>query len=318
MYKVGIIGCGDIAEQHAAAYVANGATIVALADVNRVATEKFAAKYEGAKAFDDYKALLDSGLVDVISICTPPSTHEEIAVSALSKGIHVLCEKPLANTIEEGLRIAEAARASKAKFTIGFRHRFFPAVRKVKELIDSGKIGPVVFIDNNFTGSAVHFKDRWFSRKAIAGGGTMMDTTSHSIDIFRYLVGEIAESHGVVHRNWAETDVEDASVLVVKSESGVLGTLTASWTAGVGFAKIDVIGQSGRILFDYHRGGEVQYKERGEDEFTEVPVEPSSGFPEEIGAFLKSLNSTESESPTIEDGVRSLEIIQNVYKASGL
>ena len=173
-----------------------------------------AANVEGAD-LRHYAGLLDSGLVDVVSICTPPVAHEEPAVMALERGIHVMLEKPMAHTVESGRRILEAAEKSGAVLTIGFRHRFLPAIQKLRELVQDGTLGPVVLYQNAFTGPAFQMKDRWFSKKAISGGGTLMDTSIHSVDIFRFIVGEIAEQRALTAHHLEGTDVEDASMLLV-------------------------------------------------------------------------------------------------------
>jgi len=169
-------------------------------------------------------------VVDAVSICTPPDAHAAIALHALGRGIHVLCEKPLAHTLEAGRQMAAAAAQSRALFMTAFRHRFLPAIRKLKELIDAGRVGrprvPAELLLRSGRGTG----KLWFGRKAVAGGGTLMDTSSHSVDLFRFLFGEIVEQHAVMHRHLDGTDVEDASVLVVRAERGAVGSLTASWS----------------------------------------------------------------------------------------
>ena len=311
--RIGIIGCGNIARSHAAGYRENDTPVTAVTDVRRAAAESFAQDLPDARVFPDHVHLLDAGAVDAVSICTPPDTHEAIAVYALRRGVHVLCEKPLAHTVESGRRIAAAAWESRAQFMIAFRHRFLPAVRKLKELTDAGRVGEVVFVQNTFCGPASHLAKSWFGRKAIAGGGTLMDTSSHSVDIFRFLVGEIVEQHAVTHRHLAGIDVEDASVLVVRARNGVLGSFTASWVAGEGVAGLDVMGRDGRICFDYAAGGEIRLKPGGADAWERIPVAESWGFAEEITHFLRAIRGEEARSCPVEEGLRALEVIQAAY-----
>lgn len=130
-----MIGCGGIASAHGEGYQKNGAEIVALVDLNPAAAEEFRKKHAPeARVFPDVESLLASG-VDAISLCTPPSAREEVAVAALGRGIHVLSEKPLAHTIEAGRRIVAAAHASRAFFMTAFRHRFIPPIARMKALI---------------------------------------------------------------------------------------------------------------------------------------------------------------------------------------
>ncbi|MBE2203462.1 MAG: Gfo/Idh/MocA family oxidoreductase [Chthoniobacterales bacterium] len=311
-FKIGIIGCGGIAAAHAQAYRDNGVSVVAVTDVNRASAEKFVKDHASeAAVYEDCHSLLTKAGVDAVSVCTPPSTHEEIVIEALGRRIPVLCEKPLAHTLAAGERMAGAARTAQTPLMIAFRHRFLPAIQKLKALIGEGCIGRPVALSNAFCGPAFFMKDRWFSKKAVAGGGCMLDTSSHTVDIFRYLFGEIVEQHGVTNRAFEGTDVEDSSILTVRGESGVLGTFFASWGAGVGRAVLDVMGDKGRMVYEYGGNIEVVDSERNTRTW---PVESSGGFTEEVAHFLRAIRGEEPLTSSWQDGLRALEIIQNVYE----
>lgn len=313
--RIGIIGCGGVASRHVDAWKKNGAEVIALSDVQVEAAEKLGERCPGATIYRDYRELLASGNVEAISICTPPSTHEEIAVAALEKGIHVLCEKPLAHTLEAADRIAKAQRQSSALLMTAFRHRFLPGIRKMKEWIDGGRIGEPVYFSNTFCGPAFFMQDRWFSKRAIAGGGCMMDTSSHSVDLFRFLCGEIVEQHAVTHTALEGIDVEDSSILVVKSATGILGTLTATWVAGTGVAELQVMGQKGRIVYDYLKVNEIRIQTTGSTEWEVESVGFEGGFEEEIAHFLAVIRQGRPLECTLEDGLRALEVIHHVYSS---
>lgn len=314
--RIGIIGCGGIAAHHANACRANGATVTALADLHRPAAEKMASGLpRNPRVFDTADELIESGLADVVCICTPPADHEHIAVAALARGIHVICEKPLAHTLESGRRVLEAAERSSALLMPGFRHRFLPAIRRIRELVVAGAIGEIVYLNNVFAGPASFLKDRWFGKRAIAGGGALMDTTSHSVDLFRFLCGEIGGQRGFTHTSLPGIDVEDTGILIVKSEQGAVGAFTASWIAGTGSAVIDIMGTKGRIFFDYDRDTEIRVlpAEGGEPQI--IAVKSSLGFVEEMAHFFRAIRGEEPLGCTARDGLRALEIIQNVYTA---
>lgn len=308
--RIGIIGCGGIARAHHGAYRENGVTPVAFTDVAPEPVEALVRENGAGEIYPNFKALIDQGKVDAVSICTPPSAHEEAAVYALEKGVAVLCEKPLANSIESGKRIVQAAKHSGALLMTGFTHRFRPAIRQIRQMILDDTIGPVVLFSNAFCGPADALKDKWFSKKAIAGGGSMMDTSSHSVDLFRFLVGEIAGQNAFHERHWEGIDVEDTAVISVKSETGAIGTLISSWVAGAGVFYIDIIGRNGRITYRY--GDSLQVSSAREGEKT-VPVDTSSGFKEEIANFLAAVQGKEDPGATGSDGLRALEIIFSCY-----
>lgn len=309
--KIGIVGCGGIADFHLNAWKENGILPVAFADQNPAASEAMVKKCGGGTVYPDFRRLIESGGVDAISICTPPVAHEEAAVLALQRGKHVLCEKPLANSIESARRIVEAQRKSGALLMTAFCHRFRPAIQQIRSMIQSGRIGPVVFFRNVFCGPADDMKHKWFSKKAIAGGGTMLDGGVHSVDLFRFLVGEVVEQNLVQHRHLEGTDVEDAAILSVRSASGALGCLMCSWVAGVGIFQIDVVGRNGRIIFDY--GTEIRVIPREGDE-EKIPVPAAWGFTEEVAHFLAAIQKREKLAVTGEDGLRAVEIICSCYE----
>lgn len=311
--RVGIVGCGGVAKSHAAGYRRNGAEITALADMNKAVAETMARDYPGVQCFRDHKAMLESGLVDAVSVCTPPAAHEDAAVSALERGVPALVEKPLAHSVASAERIVTAADRRGTLLMTAFRHRFLPAMAELKRLVDEGRIGPPVLFLNVFCGPAFQMKDRWFGQRSVAGGGTLMDTSIHSVDLFRFLMGEVAEQRAVMHRHLAGTNVEDASVLILKSESGVVGSLAASWVAGDGIAVVDVVGQRGRAVYDYRRQDELRVKPDGAADWESRPVQASNGFAEETGHFLRAIRGEEALSCTGRDGLRAVQIVMATY-----
>jgi len=312
--RAGIIGCGGIAHAHLDGYRENGVAVTALADVNTQAAAALAAKVKGeVKCFAGCRELVDSGLVEVVSICSPPASHEAAAVYALTRGIHVLCEKPLAHDAASAARIAAAAAAGKALLMPAFRHRFLPALVRIKQELDAGAIGTPVFFQNVFCGPAFDMKDRWFTRKAIAGGGCLFDTNSHSVDLFRMLLGEIVEQRAVTHQHFPGTDVEDAGILVVKSAEGVLGTMTSTFVAGVGQAFISIMGQKGEIAYDYFVPEVIKLRRADQPEAQVIKTVASGGFVEQIAHLLGAIRGEHPLSCTVADGRRAVEIIQSVY-----
>ena len=313
MIRAGIIGCGNIAKAHADAYRKNNIEIKGFADVERDAAESIAREFEGARCYEDFEAMIGGGEVDVVSVCTPPAAHEKAAVYALANGISVLCEQPLSHSVESARRMVTASEGSEVLLMTAFRHRFLPAIRRIRKLVWTLTIGPVVFFHNTFIGSAFGMKEKWFSQKAISGGGTLMDTSSHSVDLFRYLFGEVVESKAVMHRHLEETDVEDASILILKAETGTLGGLCASWVSGEDQATLEVIGQNGRISYDYFKPEELRLRLKDDKEDRQITVEPSDGFAEEVAHFARAVSGEGVLSCTGEDGLRALEIIQQEY-----
>ncbi len=194
-----------------------------------------------------------------------------------------------------------------------FRHRFIGAIVEIHRLIDEGRIGPLVFLQNVFCSNSFNMKDRWFSKRAVSGGGCLMDTTIHSVDLFRYLVGEITEQHAVMNKTIHGADVEAAGILVVKADNGAIGSLASAWVAGTDVAYISIMGQKGQILYDYTEPGTVKVKQSNEAEWQTITAPVTNGISEEIGHLLAAIRGECDLSCTAHDGFRAVEVVCSVY-----
>jgi UDP-N-acetylglucosamine 3-dehydrogenase len=235
--KIGVIGCGSIAQhRHLPEYQANqNVELVAVCDSNKERALEVAEKY-GVLSYTDYQDLLDSGEVDAVSVCTPNYLHAPISIAALKAGIHVLCEKPMATSKEEAEAMIAAAKESGKKLMIGHNQRFVSSHQKARKLIQSGEIGKIYSFRTAFghggpEGWSVEGKEGWFFQKEKAFVGAMGDLGVHKADLLRYVLGEeIIEVGSFVETNAKDfADVDDNAVCILKTESGIIGTLAASW-----------------------------------------------------------------------------------------
>lgn len=236
--KIGVIGCGSISKhRHIPEYMANEhAEIVAVCDIVKDRAEEMADQI-GAKAYTDYKELLKDESIEAVSVCTPNALHAPISIDALKAGKHVLCEKPMATSTEEAQAMIDAANQAGRKLMIGHNQRFVPSHQKAKELISKGEAGKIYSFRTAFghggpEGWSVDGKDSWFFRKEEAFIGAMGDLGVHKTDLMRYILGEeFVEVGAFVETSSKENaDVDDTAVCVLKTESGTIGTLAASWS----------------------------------------------------------------------------------------
>lgn len=236
--KIGVIGCGSIAQhRHLPEYAANAQVeIVAVCDINEERAKKTAEKY-GATAYTSYEELVKSGTVDAVSVCTPNYLHAPISIAALEAGLHVLCEKPMAISQKEAEDMIAAANASGKKLMIAHNQRFVASHQKAKQLIESGEIGKIYSFRTAFghpgpEGWSADGKESWFFQKEKAFIGAMGDLGVHKTDLLRYVLGEEITEVGAFIETSAKSfaDVDDTAVCVLKTESGTIGTLAASWS----------------------------------------------------------------------------------------
>lgn len=242
--KVGIIGCGKIAQvRHIPEYISNpDVCLYGLFDINQERVQILAEKYD-CKAYDSYEALLADPEIDAVSVCVANNAHAEISIAAMKAGKHVLCEKPMAVTLEECEEMVKTAKETGKYLMIGQNQRLAKAHMKAKQLIAEGAIGKVLTFRTIFghggpeTWSVDPGKNTWFFDKTKAAMGAMADLGIHKTDLIQYITGEkVVETKAVLgtldkkYANGELVDVEDNAICIYTLESGAIGTMTASWT----------------------------------------------------------------------------------------
>ena len=242
--RVGIIGCGKIAQiRHIPEYAANpNAEVYGFYDINIARAEELARNH-GGKAYSSYQELLADPEIDAVSVCAANHVHAEISIAALKAGKHVLCEKPMAITLEECEAMVAAAKEAGKYLMIGQNQRLAKAHVKAKELIAQGAIGKVLTFRTIFghggpeTWSVDPGKNTWFFDKSKAAMGAMADLGIHKTDMIQYVLGSKIVKTQAVLTTLDKRDatggligVDDNAICIYQMENGVIGTMTASWT----------------------------------------------------------------------------------------
>lgn len=308
MYRIGIIGCGKIAQvRHIPEYLANEKTkICAVYDINQERAKEIASALN-AVSYESVDALLSSGL-DAVSVCTSNDSHAEIAVKALDHGLHVLCEKPMAVTLEGAEKMVEAARKNGRILMIGQNQRLNGTHQRAHELIRKGEIGKVISFETVFahsgpeTWSVDPGKNTWFFDKKKAVMGAMADLGIHKTDLIRFLLDDDIASVDAkivtLDKRGADGSliaVDDNAFVIYEMKSGAVGTLRASWTNyGPENNSTVIYGSEGvmSIFLNPEHSIEVA-KKNGERDYYDVEVmqtndnQTSSGV---IDAFIESLD----------------------------
>ena len=236
--RVGIVGCGSIARHRHAPELARNpqARIVAFADRVPARAQECAAKYGGA-GIPDWEDLVTRSDIDAVVVCTPNAFHAPITIAALKAGKHVLCEKPMATSDAEARAMIAAAQKAGKFLMIGHNQRLAPLHVKAKQLIDeassarSSPSAPPSPTPARRAGAS-RAPTGWFFDKKQAFVGSMGDLGVHKADLLRWLLGEeIVEVAAMVgHLDKPMGDVDDNAVCLLRTASGAVGTLTASWT----------------------------------------------------------------------------------------
>jgi len=316
MFKVAIIGCGWVGLAHASGYDAiKECKIVGAVDPIPRLSENLTGKY-GGKAYEGIQELLENEKPDILSVCTPPASHFPVIKTALSHGIkHFVCEKPLAHNVPDAREIVAAVKKNKGRLMTAFCHRFIEPVQKIKEMIQSGALGEPVFFKNEFSSFFKDVGGRWFSKPEVSGGGCIIDTSVHSIDLFRFLCGEVKSISARLTKRMPELTVEDSSCLLLQSENGSMGIIMASWNVAVGRAMLEVCGTKGRAHYEYW--GEFRIRLDSDKDWNIVPVKRDINrrFEDELRHFVRVIKGEVILGPGGEDGLRANEIIEAAYRS---
>ena len=242
--RIGMIGCGKIAQvRHIPEYADNpDAELCGFFDLSFERAQEMADKY-GGKAYKTAEELLADPAIDAVSVCVANNAHAELSIRALQAGKHVLCEKPMAVTLEEcEAMVAEAKKAGKF-LMIGHNQRLAKAHVWAKKLLDDGLIGRVITFRTTFghggpeTWSITPGKNVWFFDKKRAAMGAMADLGVHKTDLIQFLTGErVVKTTArltTLDKRGADGEligVDDNAVCIYEMSGGILGTMTASWT----------------------------------------------------------------------------------------
>lgn len=311
--RFGLIGAGAIAHTYGQAFAhSTTAQLVGVADVREDAA-KALAETAHCPSFASYQKMCETVDCDAVVVSTPPVTHPEICRWLLSKGIHVLCEKPLAISPDEARTMMAAAQKSTATLKMASKFRYAQDVVEAKSIVASGMIGDIVLFENAFT-SRVDMQNRWNSNRAISGGGVLIDNGTHSVDIMRYFLGPIAEIQVVEGRRVQEIDVEDTVRVFIRSAEGVMGTIDLSWSLNKELPYyISVYGSTGTLHVGWK---ESKYRRAGDSEWTVFGkgYDKVQAFGSQLDNFVRSTLGLEAPLISLQDALASVEAIDAAYE----
>ena len=346
--RIGLLGYGKVANLYGEAIKAlpNG-ELVSVAGRNRQRRNEFAAKWKIASRDTSAEmAALDK--VDLVIVVTPHPQHRDGCLEALAAGCHVLVEKPMAISVAQcDEMIAAAKKAGRVLSVVGQR-RWFPACARIKEAINSGKLGKPCLLQLtilSWRDEAYYNSDPWRGKWAGEGGGVLINQAAHQIDLMNWFMGPIDDIQGYWDNfNHPYIEVEDSAVAVLKFRNGGLGSVLASNSQKPGiYAKVHVHGSSGASAGVQTDGGAMFIA--GMSTITEPPLNDLWNIPgeekllnkfrAEDEAFFKTINATvyfftrqledhcrallEGKAPptTGEDGRETVKFIEGMYKLGG-
>ena len=228
----GVIGAGGIADRRTIPGMlqAGNAELVAVMEVNMELAEKIRAKYGAKNAYDNVDELLANKEIDAVYIATPVIYHKEQAIKAARAKKHILIEKPVALTAEEGEEVLKVCRDEGVRISVGLMMRFHAYHQKMKELIEKGKLGRIVSCRGQLTCWYPDMPGNWRQRMSTSGGGALMDMGVHCIDLIQYITGGKAKKvAAITGTKTFGYEVEDSASLVFEMDNGANAYVDANY-----------------------------------------------------------------------------------------
>jgi len=268
-----------------------------ICDNNETVARQYADNWGWAEIEADWRSVMERKDVDIVDICVPTDLHHDIAVAAAQAGKHIFCEKPVALSAAQAQEMYDAAEKQKVVHYLNHNYRRCPAVRLAKQLIEEGKIGRIFHWRGAYLQDWIvdpDFPLVWQLQKERAGAGPHFDLNSHSVDLARYLVGDISSvmamtTNFIAERPVAETGgptafsaktsqkktgnvtVEDAAFMVVQFANGALGSFEATRFAPgrKNYNYFEIYGSEGSCAFNFERMNELQVFSRNDPACTQ-------------------------------------------------
>lgn len=311
--KVAVIGCGGIANAHLQCVELAGDQLVATVDINEKSAADAARKYGGV-ATSTVEDMLSKVVPDAAVVATPPNVHRSICTALLRAGVPVLCEKPLAHTLEDAEALADVARNAGVPAHVAYCHRFTPASQVMRDHVREGKLGKVLYFRNSFTGHVTLFDGSWRMDRAVSGGGSLMDTASHSIDLFHFIVGEIADVKASMY--FPEEGKGDlAGSMMAIGKTGVAGHIMFGWRNSKPECMYEVIGTDMSLSYDLTSSGASVQVHRPGAEVESLSLDGGCDvrFVEQYKAFRRSVQGENTILASFADALEVSRVCEACY-----
>ena len=328
-----IIGCGLIGRKRASA-LTNGRLLYAC-DLDFARATDLAKTVPGCQTCTDTAAIWSDPAVDAVIVSTLNASLAPISLAAVRAGKHVLVEKPGALTSGQLRDVQAAAAQTGARVRVGYNHRFHPGLQKARELVDAGAVGPLMFLRGRYGhGGRKGYDREWRADPKLSGGGELIDQGVHLIDLAGWFLGKFDRVDGHCATFFWDMAVDDNAFVSLRTAAGQTAWLHVSCTEWKNLFSFEIYGRDGKIAIDGLGGSYgperlTYYRmlpQMGPPETTvwEYPANPSpSGRPgdeswvRELGAFLEDIRLDREPAPGLREGIRTLEIVEQVYRLSG-
>ena len=320
-----LIGCGLIGRKRAAAL--GSARLLYACDLDAARAAALSGTVPGSQAISDYAVALRDPAVDAVIVSTPNAALAPVSLAAVHAGKHVLVEKPGALNAEQLREVRVAAREAGVRVRLGYNHRFHPSLRKARELLDAGALGPLMFLRGRYGhGGRKGYDREWRADPRQSGGGELIDQGVHLIDLAGWFLGALPAVAGHCATYFWNMPVEDNAFLSLRTAAGQTAWLHVSCTEWKNLFSLEIYGRDAKLALD-GLGGSY-----GVERLTYYRMLPQMGPPEttvwdyphpddswalETRTFMDDIRLNREPAPGLDEGIRTLEIVEEIYRQSG-
>ena len=322
---VAIVGCGLIGIKRADTL--DDMVLRVSVDVDPVKAEALASRFQGCRPMTDWRDAVNDKQVGVVIVATPHNSLAEITAGAIAAGCHVLVEKPAARFMAELDPLIKMAKRQNVLVRVGFNHRCHRSFQKMREIVDAGEIGELMFLRARYGhGGRLGYEQEWRAQPELSGGGELIDQGVHLIDLARWFLGDFSEVDGFAHTFYWDMPVDDNAFMLLRTEDQRTAFLHVSCTEWKNTFSFELYGRNGKLQVD-GLGGSY-----GLERLTWYKMLPEMGPPEtvsweypmhdnswqvEMNQFRQDIELGRQPQPGLTDAVAVLQIVESLYEQSG-
>lgn len=327
MLKVAVIGAGVISDSHFEGWKnIPSIEVTAVVDLNEDAAKEKSDKWKIPNVVTDYKKVLNDESIDIVDLCIPHHLHADITIECLKADKHVICEKPIALTIEDAERVAAAEKETNKKLMIAENWYYIPSIAEGIKVVKEGKIGEVFSVKANLDFNGLRSKvqkgsgsrdNSWRGEIEKSGGGILMDAGIHSISVMRHLGGEAESIIGLIGQSVQEQSesIDNLFNTLIKFENGGTGYSHSTEASGWNMPKFDfeILGTNGAVFIDIIKQKLVTHIN---EEVKEQEIQAKGGMTEELEHFVECIENDLTPMSGSEDQIKSLKLILAAYQSA--
>lgn len=327
--KVGLIGAGKFGRVHLSGYKKNPkCEIIAIASRTERSAREAADNFNIPNVYwgDSWKEMFEEQNLDAVSICSPNYLHAPMTLMALKNNCHILCEKPIAISLQELNEIEEILSKKNLIYFSSFQKRFLPVTSDIKKLIEIDGLGELSLVryffghHGPYTTHKAMSNQKWFINSKLAGGGVLIDLGVHCIDLLRCLIGEFTEIEGYSYNTSCKRmNAEDNCSVIFQFENNILGNISVTWCSEP-MEIIEIFGSKGTLRIDMQSKKPYMYKPKKlkRDPYLKKILKNKYNYnliPQHalINYFIECIIDNRQSDPSFNDGKRALEFVLKAY-----